>query len=232
MQKKLTSLAVLFTLLASAGSAQAAFATTDYDNFIYGIPNSFFGNTGVGFSNQPTGTAIGASDYAALGVASITETEGLGFFGRYSRGGVFTGINYAGTGSGGERGTDTNSSGWDGTILIEFSLPVQVATLFTVSGVPNPDLLVQVNDPEIMRIYDSEFNLLESGTPISGTTFGDAIAGFERPTADIKYLEIKGDYFGIFALSFTPVPEPSTYVLFGLGLLTLLGVRRRLRKSA
>ena len=212
MQAKLTSLAASFALLASVGSAQAA--------FFVGTPSPTltptFG-TLVNFDDKATGTAIGVADYASVGVAAITEIEGLGFFGRYSS--SQSSPNYVGTGFGGERGTDA-SLGWDGTILITFAALQQRVGL----GVAD-----SAGGPEIMSIFDSNFVQLEFGTVPTGL---NTYAYFDRTTADIKYLAIKGDFFAIDDLQFSPVPEPSTYVLFGLGLLTLLGVRRRLRKSA
>ena len=211
MQAKLTSLAASFALLASIGSAQAAFFS--------GTPSPTLSptfGTLVNFDDKPTGTAIGAGDYAAFGVTSITETEGLGYFARY--GSSQSSPNYVGTGFGGERGTDA-ALGWDGTILIEF------ATLMSKVGLGVAD---SRGGPEIMKIYDASMTLIETGVvPTGANTYSyfDSAVG-------IKYLEIRGDFFAIDDLQFKPVPEPSTYVLFGLGLLTLVGVRRRLRKSA
>ena len=212
MQAKLTSLAASFALLASVGSAQAAFFT--------GTPSPalspIFG-TLVDFDDKPTGSAILVGDYASVGVASIRETEGLGYFARYAS--SQSSPNYVGTGFGGERGTDA-SLGWDGTILIEFSALVSKVGL----GVAD-----SAGGPEIMKIYNSSLDELEVGTVATGA---NTYSYFERAEGDIKYLRIKGDFFAIDDLQFSPVPEPSTYVLFGLGLLTLVGVRRRLRKSA
>ena len=211
MQAKLTSLAASFALLASVGSAQAAFFS--------GTPSPTLSptfGTLVNFDDKPTGTAIGAGDYAAYGVTSITETEGLGYFARYAS--SQSSPNYVGTGFGGERGTDA-SLGWDGTILIEF------ATLMSKVGLGVAD---SAGGPEIMKIYDASMMLIETGVVLTGA---NTYSYFDS-TVGIKYLEIKGDFFAIDDLQFKPVPEPSTYVLFGLGLLTLVGVRRRLRKSA
>lgn len=212
MQAKLTSLAVSFALLASVGSAQAAFFS--------GTPSPTLSPTFgilVNFDDKATGTAIGAGDYTSLGVASIRELEGLGFFGRYAS--SQSGPNYVGTGFGGERGTDA-AFGWDGTILIRFDQLVSKVGL----GVADSK-----GTPEIMSIFNSDFIQLETGVVPTGA---NTYSYFERTQGDIKYVAIKGDFFAIDDLQFSPVPEPSTYVLFGLGLLTLIGFRRRSRKSA
>ncbi len=81
-----------------------------------GTPDPLFG-TLIDFDDVAAGTFVGASDYASLGVVSLTETSGAGAsFMRYV--GSQSAPNYIGTGSGYDIG-GSSSAGWDGTILFE-----------------------------------------------------------------------------------------------------------------
>ncbi|WP_324984143.1 hypothetical protein [Nostoc sp.] len=157
----------------------------------------------INFDDQPSGTLVGVSDYLAQDVTSIRELEGLGTFARY-------GIsrqsqpNYIGTGRNGERGTDGNL-GWDSTIEFQFT------NLVNQVGIGIAD---SQGGPEILSIYDTNYNFLESFTAPKGAS---TYAGFSRASNDIKYFEIKGDLFAVDDLQFQFVPEPSTI----LGTITL-----------
>lgn len=178
----------------------------------------------INFDDQATGTLVGEFDYVALGVASVKETEGLGTFGRYS--GTQSLPNYIGTGNAGDRGD--NGSGWDGTILFEFTGLASRVGIGIASG---------AFGPETLSIYDSSFNLLESMTGPNGP---NNYAGFMRTAADIKYFEIFGDFFAIDDLQHNAldnrepdasVPEPSALFLLGVGLVGLVGFRRKQVKT-
>lgn len=196
----------LFSVFAWVGQAQAVSFTGDSGSSL----SPRFG-TLVNFDDKPTGTLISPDDYVSVGVTSITETEGLGMFARYSS--SQSQPNYIGTGYGGERGDDDDDIGWDGTILIELT---QLTNKVSI------DMTSSVGEPEILSIYDSTFSLLETATAPDGT---NTYAGFTRDNFDIKYFSIKGDYFAVDDLQFTSVPEPTSVLsilalgAFGAGLL-------------
>ena len=138
----------------------------------------------IDFDDQATGTPIGAADYQAQGIKSITETEGLGTFARYA--GSQSAPNYIGTGPTGDRQGSTDPDGWDGTILFEC---IGLASTMGI-GIAN-----SVGDPEVVSIYDANFNLLESQVPPAGA---NVYVGFDRGgLAQIKFLEITGDFFSL-----------------------------------
>lgn len=205
---KLIITAAVFSLAAT--SAQAAFFT--------GTPSPSLSptfGTLVDFDDQASGTVIGAADYASVGVASITETEGLGRFARYS--GSQSAPNYIGTGVGGERGTDANL-GWDGTILFEF------ASLSSKVGLGVAD---SSGGLETMTIFDINMAVIASN--VLGVA-SNAYYWFDTGAFNIKYLQITGDFFAVDDLQFdggSQVPLPAAIWLLGSGLIGLVGLRRR-----
>lgn len=174
----------------------------------------------IDFDDQAAGTIVGEFDYVSLGIASVKETEGLGKFARYL--GTQSIPNFIGTGPDGDRGD--NDSGWDGTILFEFTgLASRVGI-----GIAN-----SIGASETLSVYDSSFVLLEAITAPAGT---NTYAGFERTVADIKYFEIFGDFFAIDDLQHNalfdsqdsvPVPEPSMLLMLASGLVGLAGFGRK-----
>ena len=123
----------------------------------------------IDFDDYAAGTAVNSSDYAAYGVASITETEGFSL-GYYA--GTQSQPNYIGTGVGSERGSDANF-GWDGTILFEFS------GLANIVGIGIAD---SKGGPEFITAYDSSMNVLES---------------YQAPTGSNVYVGINTSLYNI-----------------------------------
>jgi hypothetical protein len=176
--------------------------------------NPIFG-TLIDFDDQATGTVVGANDYVAQGLASITETTGSGAaFARYA--GSQSNPNYIGTGVNYEIGGSANL-GWDGKFLFEFT------GLASIVGIGVAD---SQGDPEIINAYDSSFTLLETYFVPAGS---NVYTGIDRGGVyDIKYLEVVCDFCALDDLQFkaTAVPEPGTLALLGLGLLGFVGMRK------
>jgi hypothetical protein len=175
----------------------------------------------VNFDDKPAETEILPTDYVSLGVASITEIEGLGSFARYDTSSQ-SNPNYIGTGFGGERNPNcTIDCGWDGTIRFELQ------NLASMVGLGIAD---SRGGAEILSIYDANFNLLETFTAPVGM---NSYVVFQRTNADIKYFEIKGDFFAADDLQFNvpnvvSIPEPATMLsLIAFGALGAASVYKR-----
>jgi hypothetical protein len=156
-------------------------------------------------------------------------------------GSVFGYINEYGFGSNGYwynnlvmAGVNDNTAfyGVSDTMTFEFDYPVSA-----VGGLINyfPDM----GDSPVISVYDSSYNLIESATLNFSTgeaTDSGMFYGFEEGTDSIKYFTLNDAYIGIANLKTNvtivpiPVPEPSTFVFFGIGGLCMMGmanVKRR-----
>jgi len=214
MKKIFLAVLLTFAVLALGSAAQAAII------FGTGTPSPSLSPTFaklVNFDDKPTGTPVGALDYLADGIASITELEGLGTFARYA--GSQSLPNYVGTGFAGERGTDSNM-GWDGTILIKF-------TNYVSSG--GIGIADSAGGPETIALLDVNGNVLGSQQVPSGANV--YVTFFDTQTK-IAALKITGDFFAIDDLQWTPcreivVPLPSTLLMLASGMVGLARFRKR-----
>jgi len=187
--KRILALGSVVTVVAAIMVALVATPVLAATTFWTGTPSPaldpVFG-TLIDFDDQATGTVVNSDDYVDMGVASITETELGATLMRYA--GVQSMPNYVGTGFDTERGTDVEA-GWDGTILIELTncadrIGIGIADSIGIDT-------VTIKDPN-GAVIDSQT------APAGASTY----CGFDSDIANIRYLEIYGDYFAIDDLQF------------------------------
>lgn len=200
--RKFIAICVLSVLVVSLTSSSANAAIS------YGTPSPVldpvFG-TLIDFDDQPTGTPILAGDYAAFGVASITElTLGAPAFARYA--GTQSQPNYIGTGF---------ENGWNGIIRIDLAKPASQIGI----GVAD-----SAGGPEILSVYNSGGTLLESHVLMPGLNIYAVIT---RPFYDISRIELAGEFFAADDLQFNVIPAPGAILLGTLGVGVVGWLRRR-----
>jgi hypothetical protein len=200
--RKFIAFCVLSGLVVGLASSSANAAIS------YGTPSPaldpVFG-TLIDFDDQPTGTPILAGDYAAFGVASITElTLGPPAFARYA--GTQSLPNYIGTGA---------QNGWNGIIRIDLAKPASQIGI----GVAD-----SAGGPEILSVYNSGGVLLESHVLTPGLNIYAVIT---RPTYDISRIELAGEFFAADDLQFNVIPAPGAILLGTLGVGVVGWLRRR-----
>jgi len=200
--KKYITICVVFGLLVCLCSPSANAAIS------YGTPspalNPVFG-TLIDFDDQPSGTPILPGDYAAFGLASITElTLGPPAFARY--GGTQSPPNYIGTGV---------QNGWNGIIRFDLALPASQIGL----GIAD-----SAGGPEILSVYNSGGVLLESHVLTPGLNIYAVIT---RPFYDISRIELTGEYFAADDLQFNVIPAPGAILLGTIGVGLVGWLRRR-----
>ena len=200
--RKFISICVLLGLVVSLASSSANAAIS------YGTPspalNPVFG-TLIDFDDQPSGTPIFPGDYAAFGVASITElTLGPPAFARYA--GSQSQPNYIGTGL---------QNGWNGIIRIDLAKPASQIGI----GVADSS-----GGPEILSVYNSGGVLLESHVLTPGLNIYAVIT---RPVYDISRIELAGEFFAADDLQFNVIPAPGAILLGTLGVGVVGWLRRR-----
>jgi hypothetical protein len=174
-----TALAITVTIYACPARAALRYGTASPDL------EPVFG-TLIDFDDYAAGTDVLEDDYAAQGVASITESTG-GKLGRYP--GSQSLPNYIGTGTGWDIWGQV--SGWDGIIQIDLASPASQIGLGVADGTGELD--------EILSVYDSWGNLLEEHVLAAGA---NVYAVITRDAYDISRIRIAGDYYAVDDLQF------------------------------
>jgi hypothetical protein len=201
--KKIVAICVFLGMIVSLGSSSAN-AAISYGTPAPTAPSPLFG-TWIDFDDQPTGTPVLSGDYAAFGVASITElTVGTPAFARYA--GSQSQPNYIGTGI---------EYGWNGVIRIDLAKPASQIGI----GVAD-----SAGGPEILSVYNSGGVLLESYVLTSGANIYAVIT---RPFYDISRIELAGEFFAADDLQFNVIPAPGAILLGTIGVGVVGWLRRR-----
>jgi len=200
--KKILTICVFWGMVVSIGNSSANAAIS------YGTPspalNPVFG-TLINFDDQPTGTPILPNDYAAFGLASITElTVGTPAFARYA--GTQSPPNYIGTGF---------QYGWNGIIRFDLARPASQIGL----GIAD-----SIGGPETLSVYNSGGVLLESHVLTPGLNIYAVIT---RPAYDISRIELSGEFFAADDLQFNGIPAPGAILLGAIGAGIVGWLRRR-----
>ncbi len=217
--RKLLLVAVLaLGLCLAANPGGAALVTSLPGGTVYPMPAvNYFGG-----SPQPVAAGItwSSTNASTQGGSVFGYTGGYGFLGNGSWDGSLgpmAGVN-----------DSTDAYGVTDTMTFAFTTPVA-----GVGGFLNyvPGSL----NPTTIAVYNAANTLLESYNLTfltgGGTDTGQFL-GFQEATADISYFKLTDNYIGITNLTTTntAVPVPPAVLLFGSGLLGLVGWRR-FRKS-
>ena len=172
---------------------------------------------------------FGAGSFAGTWTSTNSFNNGgsvfgySGTFGPYVFGGNGQWTGVLGPMAGLNDSFDDPNSGVTDTMTFSFAKPVSA-----VGGLLN--YVPGASTPTTIAVYDSHGNLIEAPFTLTFLTGGGndsgSFFGFSESTANISYFTLTDNFVGITNLT-AAVPEPSSLLLIGTGLLGLVGYSRR-----
>ena len=203
--------------------------------FLFGLTQAQAGSTTLEFNTDPnpTNTFFPSNGYGsnATGTPDVTV--------QYSRNLYLSGI-YGGLGNGSGNAVYSGYSGNGHTAFFHFeaTAPGTSVTLDSFNLAQYYDTTDQKVDIYAFVPGDTPYYYLSGETPAGGTGFTTYSPNITAPYGEFIQLNVSNLYeVGINEITFTEntasaaVPEPSSFILAGLGGLAILGtsLRRRLR---
>lgn len=214
--RKFVLLFLVFTALIVA-QAGASVVTSIPGGYVFTLPavNSFGGGPqtvapGITWTSTNVNTSCGTGGCGS--VFGFTGLYGFGFNGDWTGAlGPMAGLN-----------DSTDFYGASDTMTFSFASPA-----FAVGGFLN--YYPNSSNPTTIAVWDSMGNLIESYDltfNTSGANDTGAFYGFQETSPIISYFTLTDNYIGITGLT-AVIPEPSSLLLIGAGLLGIVGYGRR-----